>query len=413
MLRHAAAILAETGLITMKTASSPAGLRRAVLAAAAAAAVAGAVIVATAAAAPVLASPASRAGGGELAAGQSGTRAGVPWSRIGPGWTLVLYSASKRSAAGPTTLYLVDPAGGRYSLETWAARAAQSGWQLQDWSPGGRQALFVSGGYGSAVHVREVALRTGATSGFTLPASETVIGYARSGRSVLTQRGTPDGLHSKQQVRTYSLTGRLQSVLASVEFLGGIAQQRAGHELAAGSLHGLELISSSGGVIRSLPVPGANQGCTAVRWWSSSAVLASCQAGNGEPRLWLVPAGGAAATALTPQRSARSRDYGDFNAWQLPAGLYLDAYGACGVLNIAKAEPHGRVKILSVPGSQSNLVVNATRTRLLVERSSEGCMPGVSLAWFNPVTRAVTVAIPARGVVGVTGAVPYFVAGKF
>jgi len=57
--------------------------------------------------------------------------------------------------------------------------------------------------------------------------------------------------------------------------------------------------------------------------------------------------------------------------------------------------------------------VNATSSRLLVERIN-GCMPGVSLVWFNPASRALTVAIPARGHQdGVVGAVPYFVAGRF
>jgi hypothetical protein len=341
----------------------------------------------------------------------------VPWSKVGPGWALAMYSASTsdgpQSKAGPSTLYLVDPAGGRYSLLTWPARAAQSGWQLQAWSADGRDALFVSGGFGVKLHVHQLALRTGASSSFTLPANETAIGFSRAGRAVLTERGTPDGLTSTQQVRAYGLTGKLLHILATVQFLGAVAEQPAGRELAAGSVHGLELISTAGGgVLRSLPVPGAKDGCNAIRWWSKATILASCATRNGEPRLWLVPAGGAAPAALTPARGGSSRDLGDFDAWQLSSGLYLDAYGPCGVLQVGKAEPHGHVKMISIPGATSSLIVTATQSRLLVERSG-GCVPGVSLAWFNPVTRATTVAIPAHDVVGVVAAVPYFVAGKF
>jgi hypothetical protein len=41
-------------------------------------------------------------------------------------------------------------------------------------------------------------------------------------------------------------------------------------------------------------------------------------------------------------------------------------------------------------------------------------MPGVSLVWFNPATRAMTVAIKVgHNQFGVTAVVPYFVTGKF
>jgi hypothetical protein len=57
--------------------------------------------------------------------------------------------------------------------------------------------------------------------------------------------------------------------------------------------------------------------------------------------------------------------------------------------------------------------VNATSSTLMVERIN-GCMPGVSLVWFNPATRAVTIAIKVgHNQFGVTAVVPYFVAGKF
>jgi hypothetical protein len=50
---------------------------------------------------------------------------------------------------------------------------------------------------------------------------------------------------------------------------------------------------------------------------------------------------------------------------------------------------------------------------LMVERIN-ACMPGVSLVWFNPATRKMTVAIPVRGhQQGVTAVIPYFIAGKF
>jgi hypothetical protein len=80
---------------------------------------------------------------------------------------------------------------------------------------------------------------------------------------------------------------------------------------------------------------------------------------------------------------------------------------------IGRQPAHGPEQMISVPGSASSLIVTATASRLMVERIN-GCSPGVSLVWFNPATRALTVAVPARhNEHGVVGAVPYFVAGKF
>ena len=359
-----------------------------------------------------------------LGAGQAGSRAQVPWGKVGPGWTLAMFSASQggegvRPTSGPSTLYLVSPAGVRYSLFTWPARSPRSGWSLVDWSGDVSRALFTVGpAFGSTTpgHVYQLQLRTGAVTGFTLPARVSAVGYTRpDGLNILAEKGTAMSLNSKVTLQRYDLAGRLQKTLATVTDLGGAAYQPAGAELAAGSLRGLELISNAGGVIRSLPVPGAGSGCNVVRWWTPATVLASCSAEpvSAGPRLWLVPASGVAPTALTPVRNGHGFDSGDFNAWQLSSGLYLDGYGACGTLVIGRQPAHGPEQMISVPGAASSLIVNATSSRLLVERIN-GCMPGVSLVWFNPVTRALTVVIPVRGhQIGVVGAVPYYIAGRF
>jgi len=76
-------------------------------------------------------------------------------------------------------------------------------------------------------------------------------------------------------------------------------------------------------------------------------------------------------------------------------------------------DARGAEQMVNVPGSASSLVVNATRSALMVERI-DGCMPGISLVWFNPAMRAMKVAIPVgQHQEGVTAVVPYFIAGKF
>jgi hypothetical protein len=373
-----------------------------------------------------LAVPALAARGAALrsrpAASQPGSRAQVPWQLVGPGWALVMYSASRsgegvRPVRGPATLYLVDPAGGRYALLTWPARSARSQWYLQAWSGDASRALFTSAPPYSGAgpqHVYQVQLRTGVVTGFTLPAGVSVVGYTRpAGLTILAEKGTAASPDSTVTLQRYSLAGKLQSSLATIRDLGQVAYAPTGAEIAAGSRHGIALVSNEGGVIRSLPVPGAQNGCGAVRWWDDDTILASCSTPmSAGPRLWLVPASGTTPTTLTPARSGAGFDLVDFDAWQLAHGLYLDGYGACGTLVIGRQPAHGPEQMITVPRAASSLIVTATSSRLLVERIN-GCSPGVSLVWFNPVTRALTVAVPVRGRQdGVVGAVPYFVAGR-
>jgi hypothetical protein len=129
--------------------------------------------------------------------------------------------------------------------------------------------------------------------------------------------------------------------------------------------------------------------------------------------LWLVAVSGSRPKALTPQRPDHGPDQGDFNAWQLPAGQYLEAQGpVCGGHVVVKQPSHGSVRTIKVPGSGSTTTVAATASRLLVRRSPS-CGIGSSLAWFNPVTRSVTVAVPDRhDAFGVMNVVPYYVQGK-
>jgi hypothetical protein len=351
----------------------------------------------------------------ELPAGQVGSRAQVPWSRVGPGWALAEYSATTGGEgvpvrSGADTLYLVDPAGGRYTLAAWPKNSAPTTWTLSAWSPDTQRALFAGSATPARGQVHQLDLRTGRFSSFWMPGNLEILGYTPpDDLNFLVARALSHG--DSQVLERYNLRGQLQKSLATVDDLGMAVYQPAGTELAAGTGRGLELVSNAGGVIRSLPVPGVTEGCTAERWWSTSTVLASCWAESG-PRLWLVPASGARPHALTPVRH-NGFDFGDFSAWQLSSGLYVNGDGACGSLVIGRQAAHGAETLVNVPGSGSNLIVTATSSRLLVERIN-GCEWGNSLVWFNPASRAITVAVPDHGGQwGVTVAIPYPVTGKF
>jgi len=303
----------------------------------------------------------------------------VPWKSVGAGWVLAEYSAGKN---GPVTLYLVSASGTKYALRSPA------GGTLIAWSANKTDALFE---LGSANKLEQLNLQTGKASKLDLPAGSYSLGYTQpAGKQVLavTQKG------STQALATYSLSGKLAETLGSTKDSAGVSGIDAanGSAFAVSAPTGLRLVSSSGKLLKNLPVPDAGLGCWPVRWWTASKALVNCLSTSGGSyysHLYLVPTNGARPTELTPVRKS-SYDLGDLDAWQLPSGLYLQSEGACGTLEINKQAANGSLAKVSVPGTStpSYKVVTADGARLLIE--TEGCVRGGQLLWLNPATHAET-----------------------
>jgi TolB protein len=355
----------------------------------------------------VLATGAAAAGAGAAAAQP---QARVPWKSVGPGWELAQYTTGTQAKHGPTTLYLVSPAGARYSLYTWRASAGFTP-GLIAWSGDKTRALFNGNSQGQ---VAQLDLLTGTMTRFRLAGQAYAIGYTRpDGLNILGVRIAIAG-----QVATlarYSLTGKLVKVLAtSAGYSIGGAYSADGTTLAVSGTTGLRLISNAGRMIRRLPVPGTdpNMGCWPSRWWNAGTVLSECfDKKSYIPRLWLVPASGAKPVALTPQRTPAERDYGDIDAWRLPSGLYLQSAGACGTLEFNKQNANGSITPVKVPGTLnlSTRIVTADGPWLLIDAITGCDAPSQSLLWFNPGTRAERwmFRTPASAS-GVLAVVPYY-----
>jgi hypothetical protein len=88
---------------------------------------------------------------------QASPAASVPWSQVGPGWSLGLVSAGSYQKAAPSTLYLASPAGRKYRVFAWPATADVP--YILAWSPAKTEALIETQP-GSDVH-KELNLRTG------------------------------------------------------------------------------------------------------------------------------------------------------------------------------------------------------------------------------------------------------------
>lgn len=354
-------------------------------------------------------SPARAAGpgtgpGGSLAAGQTGPRSAVPWARVGPGWVLAQYWPGRfegmaKPVAAAATLYLIDPAGGRYRLYRWPVTRNPP--FLTDWSGDKTRALVSTGRA-----VQQVVLATGQDSQVRLPGRAQVIGYTRpDGQGLLGWRLARSGA----RLSRYSLTGRLATVLAAGRYASTAVYSPTGSTLAVAAYRGIEVVSNRGGVPRMLPVPGARADeCVPSRWWTPAVILTLCQArGATGGRLWLVPADGRTPAVLTA-RPGSSGSPGAIGAWRLPGGLYVQTLGSSGTARIFRQAADGSLTPVTVPrAAASTSIMTGQGARLLLSAATP-CDDSTSLLWFNPSTRREQMLIKTpRNLAGVLGAIPY------
>jgi hypothetical protein len=308
----------------------------------------------------------------------------IPWSNVGAGWELVQYTTISAALQSTTTLYLVGPTGAKYALRT--SRNEQ--FNLVAWSGDKTRALLYDNAAGT---VGQLNLMTGKLTTFAIGGQASPIGYTLpSGQNILALQSHG----SSFALARYSLSGKLLKVLLRSKWAAfGDAYAPDGATLAVADSTGVQLVSNVGRVIRQFDVPGTDPGvgCWPERWWNAGTILAGCIAtsSNSEPRLWLLPVDGARPTALTPQRKA-GHDLGDFDAWRLKSGLYLQSEGACGETEINRQAANGSVTPVNVPGTPNldNVILTAVGPRLLIEPEG-ACRPTYDgLLWYNPATHA-------------------------
>jgi hypothetical protein len=146
----------------------------------------------------------------------------VPWSEVGPGWMLAMWSPATPTTAGApvpegeqapatstTTLYLVNPERGRYALTTFPAPGDGPSPHLVDWSGDGSRALFSEVG-DRGLTVIEVDLHTGTQTTFTVKDGySTTPRYSRpEGKAVLLSKS--NDVDSPPSLKRVDLAGNNQ-----------------------------------------------------------------------------------------------------------------------------------------------------------------------------------------------------------
>jgi TolB protein len=261
----------------------------------------------------------------------------IPWSQVGPGWILATWNPTPglhpgqtpqagQPAAAPLTLYLLDPAGGRYAIATFPLSPPKGRGdpghtpRLADWSGDARHALFedefAAGGHAT---MTAVDLATGAKQTFAAGSCCSAgIAYSRSiGQATLLSgfdTSSGDYRTYRSTLERIDLSGAKQLTFPTDrmgpagKFNGQYLQTPDGKQLILGTDNGMVVVGNDGVVARQLPMPGPRSSCRPVRWWTSTVILAACDAPapippapavSSESQLWQVPLAGAAPAALT------------------------------------------------------------------------------------------------------------------
>jgi hypothetical protein len=372
-----------------------------------------------------------------LTAGKIGSRASIPWSLVGAGWTLAEVSTGQPDADGgpeaasSASIYLVDPKGGRYTVGQIGTAT------LLAWSGDGAMALLSStaAGTGSAAYSL-LTVASGQVTSLALPPSVTVVGFTRpDGKAIVAVRRSG----GKFLLQRYDLAGQLEATIGKLPRrptqplwepgscgpdCGALSSPDGLTDVWGTTSNEMQLVGNAGGLIRRLPVPGSGKppACAPLSWWGAATVLANCAA-PGQPsansdRLWLVPTDGSTPTPLTQGSGLSSGAGFNLTAAQTAGNVYVTqtSFNQCpsaasgpGGLAIMQVGAGGALSGVAIPGSTNtrNTVLAGVGSRLLVLAQTK-CPGSYSLLWFSTAsgTTQVLLAAPA-GQLGVTAAVPF------
>jgi TolB protein len=350
-------------------------------------------------------------------AGTQEAASAIPWGDVGPGWFVALWGEHAGIQCCPpphgwqdqsSTLFLVDPLGGRYRIATWAA---PSEYTLYDWSGDGARVLIgTPTGTAARPRVEDIALATGKVLHTFAEVGSAWYQYTRpDGLAVLASpyeagdapqpvvRLTLSGATELTYPTRFPIVGPTSGGLSG----GGLLPSLDGTELVVAAQHGMALLANNGTFIRRV---GPSQLCYPDRWWDASDLVASCDGGS-RPALWLVPVDGARATQLT---SPRGQDEGDLDGWRVGTTVYTQAAGACAAEFLARRLADGQTEAVTVPGTGGDVHVVGAHGSELALQAKLGCGSAPTLFWFNPATAKETPLLgpPVNGG-GVLSVLPY------
>jgi TolB protein len=341
----------------------------------------------------------------------------VPWSQVGDGWTLATWNPVRGRLPGQPrdadeappektsdTLFLIDPAGRRYAITTFAPN--DKGWKpdLLDWSGDGGRALFSMGDSVIVVDLHtgnQTSFPTRASARFSRPNGEAIV-------LTSTSQGQPSTLQRVDLAGNVQLTYPTENLAGAGRFGGDyletpdgttlvLSTANRGNDAVPRTDNSFVLMGNDGTVGRVLPAPMPDAVCRTTRWLTPTDFVASCTAQtSAASQLWKVPIDGSEPTALTAVNNAKNEpgfegDYGDVRLWQLPSGTFVQSLGACGVVFLSRVTRDGHTQRVKVPGAGNKIDVIGASGGSLVLKSTSGCSPSMALMSYDPAANATKV----------------------
>jgi len=322
--------------------------------------------------------------------GQEAPASAIRWNQVDAGWSLHAWAAdSNANGATASTLYLINPIGGRYRIATLLPNTV-----LTAWSPDRRRAIVVTYRSDGARVFQELALRTGTRLSSFVLVKGGLLGYAGpGGHSLLLESGgvgdepnvlervSTAGVHQLSIPDGGARTGR---------FVGRTALYTAdGSRFLFSDQRGVAVLSNDGVLLRQISYP-AGGSCEVNSWWSSQVALGTCSS-----KLVRIDIGTGRVTELA---KGTPPEYGYFAGWRFSKGILAQQNASCGfggldtIDSAGTAHPYhfrrpsgvsGQARLLGVYADQALLAtgVCGTPSRSLF---SVDLRTGVSTALLGP-----------------------------
>jgi hypothetical protein len=303
-------------------------------------------------------------------------------------------------------LYLVSPAGDRYSITEFPPADGTPG--LVDWSGDGSHALFKSQ-HGFEATAISIDLHTGAQT--SVPVQGTPAYTRPDGKALLVTGFNGDESRTLERI---DMAGTEQFVYPTND-LGGagrfggdylatpdgtqlvLATENLGNEISPRTDNSLVVVSNDGSIVRTLAAQMPEAKCTPVKWWTPGVILTHCTQGGAGEQLWKVPLDGGKPTALTGVNTHEENDphfednLGNWNAYELPSGTFLPTAGPCGTAFVSRLTPDGGTQRVDIPGVSDSAELAGVSGDKLVIVGEVGCGGGTSLVTYDPAANTATV----------------------
>lgn len=344
---------------------------------------------------PAKPNPSVHEGETALPRGSTGSRDQIPWDLVSVGWQLAQpggYQQPSRS------LYLYDPAGGRYLI----SEQVPAGSVLRAWSPDGQRALFES-----ASQELQLDLHTGTIASSFARSNQMFVSYTRPRGLALVLLDLSTGRETR-----VAPDGQLQlkyptPALAVDGFGTAMLYTRDGSAFVNHTGSQVELTSNAGRVLRTFTPPaGFPEDCEPTGWWSDTTFVENCRSQDWRYGAFLQAIDGSAPTGLITESGPTGLGYTPMLRLSNADALFENNRGCGASAGYSIRRPDGSMHPLPLPAgvpAPGNIVAASGDQVVFKVSTNRGCgdqtKPIVKLISYNLVSGQTSVLLDQDAIV--------------